>query len=297
MRTFVAALLLLLLGTVVTAPARADTEVLHYDTRIAADAATVWYPASAAHRLPVALVLPGANVRREYYAGFATELVRYGFVVVVPTHYPLFFADYNVPSEQSLNDVVTWARAQARGQDSPVRSVVDPENLVVAGHSYGGATALYAAANRCQPPFCLGLAYRRPAELRAIVGHGTNSTFLGNVDAVTVDAVPTMLVNGSDDGVSDLAEAHETFTKLTGSPVTAFVDVLGANHFGLADEDNPPGAVPDAHEAVLSRQRSVAIAARWTAMWFRANLGDEAAMNYLRHGADEPDSGVTVQIR
>ncbi|MFD6463715.1 hypothetical protein ACFWFG_37640, partial [Streptomyces roseolus] len=142
------------------------------DIGIDGDAATVWYPTGLDRRVPVALLLPGANVHKQYYSGFASALADYGFVVVVPEHYPLPLPGYALPSEDVLNHVVTWARAAAADPGSPVGAIVDPGTLVVTGHSYGAAAALYAAADRCQPPFCFGLSYRHPPELRAIVGHG-----------------------------------------------------------------------------------------------------------------------------
>lgn len=299
MRALLAASLSLLLLTaapVFAAPVSAVDGVRHDAVRIASDNAAVWYPANADHRLPVALFLPGANVGREYYSTFASTLANYGFVVVVPQRYPVPFIDYSLPSEFELDDVVAWARAQANSS-SALGAIIDPTTLVVTGHSYGGATALYAAADRCQPPFCFGLSYRHPAELKAIVGHGTNTTIGPAVDAVGVNGVPVMFVNGTLDGVSEPGEAHESFAKLTGAPGAVFVNLVGANHFGLADVDNPPGAAPDLHTGTVDRDESIATAARWTAMWFLTQLGDPAARDYVYVTGPQQDSAVTVEIR
>ncbi|WP_194818188.1 hypothetical protein [Nocardia sp. XZ_19_385] len=264
---------------------------------IEGDAATVWYPAAVDRRVPVVLLLPGANVRKQYYAGFASALADYGFVVVVPEHYPLPFLGYSVPSEHLLNRAVAWARAEVANPVSPIGAVLDPGTLLVAGHSYGAATALYAAADRCQPPFCFGLSYRRPPELRAIVGHGANTTVGGSVDPVAVQGIPVMFINGTNDGVSELAEAYASFTRLTGAPSSAFVNLLGANHFCLTDENNPPGAAPDPRVPTTSWGASIATAARWTAMWFLAQLGDRAARDYVYRVGPQQDSAVHVELR
>ncbi|QLY28783.1 alpha/beta hydrolase family protein [Nocardia huaxiensis] len=296
MRASMAAVLSLLLLSAAPA-AHADNGIRHAAARITTDEAAVWYPAHAERRLPVALLLPGANVGRGYYARFASAVADYGFVVVVPERYALPLLDYRAPSAHQLTAVVAWARAQAADPSSPVGAIIDPDTLVVAGHSYGGATALYAAADRCQPPFCLGLGYRHPPELKAVVGHGTNTTIGALVDPVTVDRIPVMFINGSQDGVSEPGESRESFLKLGGSPSVMYVNLLGANHFGIADVDNPPGAAPDPHAATAPRERTIATAARWTAQWFRAQLGDAAAQDYVYRTGPRQDDTVVVDMR
>ncbi|MEV6072476.1 hypothetical protein AB0L82_38540 [Nocardia sp. NPDC052001] len=297
MRAISAAALSLLLLT--AAPANADIDgVRHAAARISTDEATIWYPAARPdHRLPVALFLPGANVGRQYYSQFASAVADYGFVVVVPERYPMSMVDYRLPSEFQLTDVLTWARSQASDPTSPVGAIIDPTTLVVAGHSYGGAAALYAAADRCQIPFCLGSDYHHPPELKAVVGHGTNTTIGPVIDAVAVSDIPVMFINGTLDGVSEPDEAHQSFTRLTGAPAAEFVNLVGANHFGLADVDNPPGAAPDPHRETAPRAQTIAAAARWTAMWFLAQLGSETARDYVYRTGPREDSAVTVETR
>ncbi|MEV6278847.1 hypothetical protein [Nocardia sp. NPDC051832] len=286
-----------LLSLVLAPSAAAQQPVRSAEVTIEGDAATVFYPAGSDRRLPVALLLPGANVRKQYYTGFASALADYGFVVVVPEHYPLPFVGYSLPSEHLLNRVVAWARTQASDADSAIGAVLDPSTLLVAGHSYGAATAIYAAADRCQPPFCFGLTYRHPPELRAIVGHGANTTVGASVDAVAVHGVPVMFINGTLDGISEPGEAYESFTRLTGSPSTAFVNLLGANHFGLTDENNPPGAAPDPRIPTTTWGATIASTARWTAMWFLAQLGDPVAHDYVHRVGPQQDSSVAIELR
>ncbi|MFI6866044.1 hypothetical protein [Nocardia sp. NPDC050406] len=294
MRSLLAATLSLLLLTAVPS-ATADDGVRQEETRVASDAATVWYPEHSDHRMPVALLLPGANVRRGHYARFAAEVASYGFVVVVPERYPIPF--YSLPSEFSLTEVMEWARQRAADPTSEVGRLVDTNTLVVAGHSYGGAAALYAAADRCQVPFCFGLSYRHPPELKAIVGHGTNTTVGGTVDPVDVQGIPVMYINGTEDGVSEPAEAHESFRTMAGLPTGVFVNLVGANHFGLADIDNPPGAAPDSRVGTAPREETITTAARWTAMWFLAQLGDASARDFVYDSGPRAAAGVEVEIR
>ncbi|MEV0972478.1 alpha/beta hydrolase family protein [Microtetraspora glauca] len=293
------AVLVLLVAAALTAPAAsASTQILNYREEIHGDASTVWYPANPGRRLPVALIMTGGKVKRDHYERFAQTLAGYGFVVVIPDHYRLVFTSYGIyPSESVLWNIDDWAHDQLNDGSSPVRDIVDPEKMVVSGHSFGGAATLYAAANRCQIPFCFTLLFQHPRELKAVVLHGTNTTNNGAVDAVAVDGIPVMFVNGSQDGVSTPDEAHETFTKVSGTPSAAYVSLLGANHYGLADENNPNGADPDSSAPTLSQEVSAETAARWTAMWFLASLGDTAAHDYVHSTGDASDPNVTVELR
>ena len=65
--------------------------------------------------------------------------------------------------------------------------------------------------------------------------------------------------------------------------------IEGGNHFFLNDEANPPGARPDPNEMTIDQATSVDSTAKWTAVWFKANLGDEAALAELAVAAAEQD--------
>ncbi|WP_135237162.1 hypothetical protein [Nocardia sp. CS682] len=275
--------------------AAAEDQIRRADTVVAREAATIWYPARSARRLPLALILPGANVGRGYYSRFAAAIAEYGFVVLVPER-DLTSAD-NAPRGYGLVEALTWAREQAGDPASAVGARIDPTALVVAGHSYGGAAALFATTDRCRPPFCSAADYRRPPELKAFVGYGTNTSVGTEVEAVDVGGIPVMYVNGTEDGVSEPAEAYESFAKISGAPSAAYVHLLGANHFGLADIDNPPGAAPDPRPGTAPQHETATTAARWTASWFRAQLGDPVAREWVYTIGPRVDSAVRVEIR
>ncbi|TCJ97109.1 alpha/beta hydrolase family protein [Nocardia alba] len=283
--------LLLLWSPAATAAADADDGVRTEAATIAGDDASIWYPVHRDRRLPVALFLPGANVDRANYSEFATAVARFGFVVVVPDHYIL--PGYRLPSEHALGATLGWARETVTRGDSALASILDPGRLVVAGHSYGAATALYAAADRCQIPFCFGPPLPHPAELVAVAGFGLNTTIGPIIDQVAVAGIPVMYVNGSADGISEPDEALASYDKLTGAPSAMFVTVLGANHFGITDIDNPAGATPDPRAQTVPRERTVATVAHWIACWFLAQLGDAE----VAHTLTVSDPAVEVRVR
>ena len=78
----------------------ADTGVASYYANIHTDASTVYYPTTGTGKLPVALLLQGADVDRDEYATYARTVASYGFVVVVPNHWRLVFVDYGLFSHQ-----------------------------------------------------------------------------------------------------------------------------------------------------------------------------------------------------
>jgi len=141
-----------------------------YPTVITAsgDDADVYYPSPSdlgdgGYAFPVALLLQGADVERQHYAGFAAALASYGFVVVVPDHAIWVLFSESLYAEMSeLADVIDHMAAENADPSSPVHAALDPSTLVVLGHSYGGVCGMMAIGENCMPPYCWG-SYSRPA--------------------------------------------------------------------------------------------------------------------------------------
>jgi len=282
----------------VVATSDSTATVGEYQTTLAGDPATVYHPADAADRRhPVALLLQGANVSRANYARYARATASYGFIVVVPDHsrlvfgVPMLFAE-----EKQVTDAAAWMTVEDTRAGSPVAGHVDTANLVLLGHSAGGAAGLYAVEGTCMPPFCLVPPYTRPAQLRAAALFGTNSAVPGvpGADPIETAGVPVALLQGSLDTRATPTAAQATYDALTGGPKT-LITVLGANHYGITDTANPVGAQPDPSVPTLDRQQSIATIARWSAMWLRAQLGDVAARFYVRFVGPHVDANVLVQ--
>jgi hypothetical protein len=49
----------------------------------------------------------------------------------------------------------------------------------------------------------------------------------------------------------------------------------GANHYGICDENDPPGATADPIAPTLGQAESNFNAARWIGLWLRAQLKDD----------------------
>jgi fermentation-respiration switch protein FrsA (DUF1100 family) len=163
------------------------------------------------------------------------------------------------------------------------------------GHSYGGASGLSGMANMCFPPIPL-CTFTRPAELVGGAFFGTNlATPILGVPLLDTGGLPVLLVQGDKDGKALPADAQRTFDQLQKRP-KAIVSLLGANHYGITDVDNPAGADPEVNAQTLDHATGVASTARWTGVFFAAFLnGDMTARAALRAAASR-DSHITIAL-
>jgi hypothetical protein len=258
------------------------------------DAADVYYPRvpfphAFVDAFPVVAMLQGAQVDKLQYEEFGRRLARHGFVVVIPNHFRSL-APGAPPALFTSRTVITNVLAQMTAEDnnpgSPLYRIVDTDTLALAGHSFGGVVGLFASAavDVCVgpfvPPFLLPFCdgqYTRPAALRATAFYGTslvqNGVLLLDLNTT---GVATALVQGSLDGRSPLANAELTYPTL--EHPRALIEIEGANHYGICDKNNPPGAQPDPSDPTLEQKKAVRLVGKWTALWLRAQLlGDPQA--------------------
>ncbi|WP_051338623.1 alpha/beta hydrolase [Streptomyces flavidovirens] len=270
-----------------------------YAAKVGADAADVYYPATTSRGLPVALLLQGANVDKAHYEGFARTVAAFGFVVVVPNHVrPVFGVPGLWASSDQALGAVAWAAAENRRDGSPLAGRIDTDTLTLLGHSFGGAAGMSTIQGLCAPPFCAGLppGAVKPAQLKAAAFFGTNSVPPGGGPVGPIDnaGVPVALIQGDADGVAAPVAARDTYRALSAKP-KALVGLHGANHFGITDVQNPPGASPDASPQTLDQTEGIRAAGRWAALWLKASLGDPVAASYVRYWGDATDRTVTVE--
>lgn len=295
--TRIGALAVLALCSIMTRPAQASASApIEFATTVHGDAADVYAPpaASIRGRLPVALLLQGANVDKAQYATFARAVAGYGFTVIVPDHHRTFAGQTGLLAEEAEAAwTVAWARQEDGRSGSPLHGKVDTGSLVLLGHSFGGAAGLTLTTGACVPPFC-GEPTGKPAELKGAALYGTNNVPPGGGPTPPVaNTVPVALVQGTADGVAQPSAAEATYRSLQ-QPPNMLVSVTGANHYGITNGQNPAGAQPDPSPQVVGQDVSVAASARWSAMFLRTALGDRWAAIWLYGIGDSVDNAVTI---
>jgi len=276
-------------------------EVASYATTLTAsgDPADVYYPnpadlATGDYAFPIAALLQGAKVDKQYYAKYAGIVASYGFVVVVPNHESMSITGTGLYMQPSVvNDVLGHMKLEQQGHPA-LAGKLDVDTLVLLGHSYGGVVAVQALQGVCQFPFCTG-GFDRPSELKAGALFATNmKPPFGAIPETDNTGWALGLVQGDQDGKAKLPDTVETYEKVT-SPPKALVTLAGVNHYGMCDMNNPPGADADTAATTIDQAVAVETAARWSALFLRAHaLGDQAAATYVHQTGDAADPVVTV---
>ena len=283
-----------------------------YTTAIAAsgDAADIYYPTDGSpaifallgDRFPVVVVLQGGRYGQGLLTSeYAGRIARHGFIVIVPDHIRVFPPGAPVPpaalTEASvLNDAFAHVVAEGANPGSPVFGVVDGSRLGVTGHSLGGAVALNIIGGICPPGLCTP-GYVRPPQLKAAALYATN--FFSPPPAppavmpIDTSAVPVALIQGLNDGRALPARATATYSELEAPK--ALIEIEGANHYGINDVNNPPGATPDSSPSLISQAEALDRIATWSALFLRAELwSDPIARFYVYKSGGSIDGTVTV---
>jgi predicted dienelactone hydrolase len=248
----------------------------------------------------VALLLQGGFTDKGYYADYAREIATYGFTVVVPNHTRLLFGQNQLYAEQAqVLDAVQWMRTEAADPSSPLTGRLDPSTLVLLGHSFGGVAALSSVEATCRIPFCIveDRDYpARPPELKAAALYGTNlaSPAGDDIPAINTRGVPVAFIQGAQDTAATPRETADTYALMTGAP-KAIITIAGTDHFGLTNFVNGEPAVEPKAKQTTEQSVSIETAARWSAQYLLAALGDATAQGYVFTTGDPADPLVTVQ--
>ena len=265
------------------APLPVQDSTLRLPNGDAADVYAPVVPPSARHRhadaFPLVALLQGALVEKGQYRHFARLLASQGLVVVVPDHLRPF-PGIPVPVRFSEVGVVTavydGAVAAERDPRSPLYRIIDTDSMAMVGHSLGGFVGLYAIAGVCDPQICSapGGTYSPPAALRAGAVYGASLVdYDGSVIDLDTSRAPVALMQGDLDGIGIPAKAQATYPILE-SP-RALIELHGANHYGICDDNNPAGGTRDPIDPTLPQWEANFDIARWIGLWLRAQLKDD----------------------
>jgi hypothetical protein len=260
------------------------------DLPVLGDPADVYWP-DADGAFPVALMLQGAEVDKQYYSDLASMVARYGFVVVVPNHESSSLAGTGLYMEQSvIVDALAGIAVLGDDAEAPLAGHVDASLAGLLGHSYGGVVGVYALSGQCMFPFCTA-PFELPAAVRAGAFYGTNMRppFGGAIAPLANDGLGVALIQGTLDSKALPADGLETFGALQ-SPPGAYVTLIGSNHYGNANVDNPPGAAADASAPTLDQAVGVETVGRFSGNFLRAWVLDDAdAQAYVAGPTGDPN--------
>ena len=269
------------------------------------DQTDVYYPLIAEpnpspETFPIAILLQGALVDKADYSNFAGIVARYGFGVVVPNHVRTLtnpvtgesFTNF-FPEQQQVNQVLDHMVTVNADSNSPAAGLFDPDKLVLLGHSFGGAVGLSAIQGVCTPFLCED-SFDRPTALRGGVFYGAS---LGSetpgqmIPSIFNHQLPIGLVAGDLDGVIELSNVLATYQQIQ-DPPKALVAVLGANHYGVTNQDN---LLRDPIRPTLDQAIATETIARWSALFLQATaLEDSDAAEYVFEVGNELDGNVNV---
>ena len=257
------------------------------------DLTDIYYPKSSDSdaTFPLALILQGAEVDKGDYSNFAARVASYGFVVAVPNHRRNFPPGL-FPVQELTNDVLGFMKVENMSPTSPLLGKIDVTQMGLLGHSFGGAVGLGAIQNDCFPILCT-TEFTRSEELKAGIFFGTRfgeQDPTSPVPPIINQGVPTGLIAGTVDGVISQEKVQETYNQIQ-EPPKVLINVLGANHYGITNEDNER----DQMRPTLSQEVATETIARWSALFLRAHLqGDEGAFDYVYRTGVQRDENVNV---
>lgn len=283
--------------------------ITHFETTIPRtngenDPADIYYPVvSPEVSLPLALLLPGALVDKADYSNLAQTVASYGFVVLVPNRVrtlvnPISGREFSGLAAEvaQVNEVLAYLEAEQSNLTSPLAGRVDLSSVGLLGHSWGGAVGLAAIQNICPPLLCTD-SFERPEAIRAGVFYGTTFRDQTQQEVVLLpianQGIPVGLIAGDRDGViqGGMDSVVTTYEKIQ-DPPKALVTVLGANHYGITNEDSPRDSV----RPTLAQAVATETIARWSALFLRAHLlADAEALNYIYQSGDQLDPHVEFQ--
>lgn len=229
-------------------------------------------PANAARApFPIAILMPGINVSPDSYAWLATALAEAGFAALLygwiceelpgmTALSPGLDVGALKPGAYAARSSATALPAllddlAAQNASGPLAGQLDLSRILLGGHSAGGSTALFNARPDWFPGLAAVFAYGAHSQASTMLGHPAGTLL------TLPDALPTLILGGSEDGV--IAASAFRYQEDAGAPdptgpvVRTFEQALprkrddchlaivrGANHFSMAFPADPATGRP-----------------------------------------------------
>jgi predicted dienelactone hydrolase len=203
-----------------------------------------WYPTDATpgapsvpnaapargERFPIVILSHGSGGEPQFHQYLTQHLASWGYVIAAPEHTgntlaDCFLCDFQniIASARLRPDDVTFVLDQVIAlKDDPAQPlgpVLDTERTAIAGHSFGGWTAIYTAPGG-RFDVAIALAPGLPGTLMA---------------RATTVRIPTLIIAGSDDEIVPVAGVDSLFQALPADGTSTYVTLRGGRHLSFID--------------------------------------------------------------
>jgi dienelactone hydrolase len=253
----------------------------------------VFLPSEPGLIFPIAILLPGFKVDRFYYAHYARQVARHGFVVVVPDGITAMRSRAELCAKVEQVPVgLERIALDIQGDTGSFASLLDLKKIILLGHSHGGTISLDAIRGARTVPLISG-DYSLPEALIAAVFFGTFLWEDSHKLPIDNSRIPIALISGSLDSLISPRETRETYEQIQNSP-KAYIMVKGANHYGITNRNNPPGSPPELSQPTIEQAVAIETIARWSALFVRTYALNDQIARQIYHQSIERDPNVEV---
>lgn len=259
--------------------------------------ADVYYPSLDSDTgYPVAVLLQAANVDKDQYSNFATQVASSGFIVIVPnTEFRIGIRLGLYPEAAVVNDAFQQVLNESNRSFSPLFHKADQSRLALIAHSFGGVVGLYAIdGSKHTFPFCRR-EYHKPPQLKAAVLFNTKKN-LGPVDlSFETKRIPIAFITGDQDEKALLTDVKSTFQSIS-NPKALFT-IEGANHFIITNDQNSTWKILNPGKSTIEQKAAIAKAAKWTSQFLRVFVNaDINGFTELLDKNGTTEDGVQIQF-
>ena len=190
----------------------------------------IYYPAysqgqstpAVAGQFPIIIFGHGSAIPTNVYQNLWQEFVARGYIMVFPTTEGGIISNHQ-QFGWDLQFLVTKIQYEGNNSSSPIYNIV-ANNTALMGHSMGGGALFLAADSLCG---------NNNNQLKTIIGLAPAESFSNGVSSITSAGsitVPSLILSGSQDGVTPPSVHHLPIYNNLASNYKTFISISGGAH-------------------------------------------------------------------